>query len=83
MTVDLMRRAREKLRSLRKHLIWVVIFLLFVGSLGASELLGTDPKKFDSSKTLFGGDVKMLNVEAKRVSDTTQAEGAQSLQNPP
>jgi hypothetical protein len=70
MTLDLMRMARENLRDMRmsgerKRLIWTVLIFLFMGSLRASEILGTDPRKFDPTKTLCGADIKIIKVEAQ------------------
>jgi hypothetical protein len=70
MTLELLKKARENLRGMRmsgerKRLIWTVLVFLFMGSLRASEILGTDPRKFDPSKTLCGADIKIMKVEAQ------------------
>ena len=49
MTLDLLKKARETLKLMkmsreRKRMIWCVLVFLFMGSLRAFELLGTDPR---------------------------------------
>ena len=42
-----------------------MLVFFFIRSLRASELLGTDPKKFDPTKTLCRYDVKIMKVDAQ------------------
>ena len=70
MTLDLLIKARDKLKSLRmsaerKRVIWTILTFLFLGSFRGSELLATDSICYDPMKTLCGSDLKLITMKAQ------------------
>ena len=64
MTLKLLTKARNKLKSLRKRVIWTILTFLFLGSFRGSEILATDSKWYDPMKTMCGDDLKLVPVKA-------------------
>ena len=53
---------KSKLNTDSERTLWAMLLLHFLGSLRGLEILGTDPLTFDPIKTLFGADVKVLEL---------------------